>query len=240
MIMWETQINIWKLRVKYLRLKDVIKLYHNPRPFQKDLVRLINQWGKAKKTIIEIGCETGVTSFLLHASFDKTLLDNNPEAIELAKKAFTKAGGRATFVTGDMFSMPFRDKSFDIVFNAGVLEHFNKKERIAALKEYARVLKDDGLMIIAFPNHWSIPYRLIYIIRRILGKWEYPSEHKLYDLKEEISANRLILRERVVLSKEEVFRRLEFMRILLLIGKVLDRLFNFEGYLTTLIIAKNQ
>jgi len=95
-----------------------------------------------------------------------------------------------------------------------------------------------GVMFIAFPNHYSLPYRLAYKIRKLLKKWPYPDEYKIYDLKEEIKNANLILEERIVLSKGSLMRWLNFAPPLKWIFQIIDKFYDFEGYLTVLKIRK--
>jgi len=52
----------------------------------------------------------------------------------------------------DLLSLPFDDRSFDAVLCLDVLEHVTLLEQPKALTEIARVLKDDGLLIMSVPN----------------------------------------------------------------------------------------
>ena len=176
---------------------------------------------------------------LLSNKFNKTLLDLNQKVIKLTEQTHKFLNKDANFITADMFNMPLEDCSFDIVFNAGVIEHFSLEERISALHEYARVLKNDGIMYIAFPNHFSIPYKVAYIILRLFKKWPYPMEYQILNLKKEIKANNLNFNERIVLSKGSLFNWLYFSKILKNFFLFLDKFINFEGYLTVIKITKN-
>ena len=234
-----TQEEIREEHIKNTTVNDVMKEYSNPAIFQTELANLINNnFHKKNNNIIEVGCELGVTSMLLNDDFQKTLLDLNPLAIELTKKVHKQLNKDASFIIADMFKMPFDDKQFNIVFNAGVIEHFNQDERTNALKEYSRILKDDGIIYIAFPNHYSVPYRLAYKIRKLLNKWPYPDEYKIYDLKYEIENSNLYLEDRIILSKKSVMNWLSFIPLLKKIFEFLDIFYKFEGYLTVLKIRK--
>lgn len=233
-----TQEEIWINHIKNTTVEDVVREYNSPSIFQNELVSLINKEYKTNQKIIEVGCELGVTSLLLSYKFQKTLLDLNPLAIELTKKAHKKLEKKANFIVADMFNMPIKDNEFDIIFNAGVIEHFNQNERTSAFKEYSRIMKDEGMMFIAFPNHYSLPYRLAYKIRKLLKKWPYPDEYKLYDLSEEIKNSDLILEERILLSKDSLMGWLNFAPPLKYLMKIMDKFYNFEGYLTVLKIRK--
>jgi ubiquinone/menaquinone biosynthesis C-methylase UbiE len=231
---------IWEKILKNTTVANVVEQFRFPAIFQQELVTLLQDISNGTKCkIIEAGCEAGVTSMLLPDYFDSTLLDLNSLAINLAKEAHLAISKNAQFIQADMFEMPIDDSTFDIVFNAGVVEHFSKEERAKALKEYSRILKDSGTMIIAYPNHYSPPYRLAYLIRRVLRKWPYPSEYKIFDMIDEINSASLILDKRLTISKGSVLKWLNFAPPLKFLFTILDKLFNYEGYLTVLIIRKN-
>jgi len=70
-------------------------------------------------------------------------------------------------VIGDLnfqTSLPFADKSFDIIICKDILEHI--LEPLAVLKEVRRILKDDGFVVISVPNHFYLSLR----IRLLFGK----------------------------------------------------------------------
>lgn len=232
------QEEIWMNHVRNTKVEDIVRQYNHPAIFQQELIAVINKAYEEESKVIEVGCELGVTTLLLCDKFDKTLLDLNPLAIELTKKAHKALDKQANFIIADMFSMPIENKEFNILFNAGVIEHFSKEERKRAFKEYSRILKDDGVMFIAFPNHYSLPYRLAYKIRKLLNKWIYPDEYKIYNLEEEIESNNLVLEERLTLSKKSLMGWLNFLPPLKWLFQLIDKVYTFEGYLTVLVVRK--
>ncbi len=57
----------------------------------------------------------------------------------------------------DVRQLPFEAKSFDLVFSSHVLEHFGREEFMGILKEWIRLLKDDGELFLILPNvEWAI------------------------------------------------------------------------------------
>lgn len=48
----------------------------------------------------------------------------------------------------DIIEMPFPDKKFDKIFCISVLEHLSDVDKIKALYEFSRVIKDDGKLIL--------------------------------------------------------------------------------------------
>ena len=69
--------------------------------------------------------------------------------------------------------LPFERKQFDYIFQAGLLEHFEKQEQIELLKNWKKYGK---YMISMIPNAASIPYRVGKQIMEKKGTWEYGLE----------------------------------------------------------------
>jgi ubiquinone/menaquinone biosynthesis C-methylase UbiE len=232
------QSDIWQDHMSRIELSDVLSAFQSPAQFQRELAELIDSRAGEGRRIVEVGCETAVTSLLLSEVNEKTAIDINRRAISLVEGAAAQLNKRLRVLVCDMFAMPFRNAEFDIVFNAGVIEHFSAEERTRALSEYARILKDDGLMIIAFPNHHCPPYRFAYLVRRLLGVWRFPSEYSIYDLKSEAQRCGLHASERLTLSKGTIFNWLDFLPPVKALFRLLDKFFHYEGYLTVVILSK--
>lgn len=234
---------IWKRNTSNISVSSIITNYHNPNDFQKELASLINRICERNKyaKVIEVGCESGITNMLLNDDLEKHFLDLNKSILDKVEQACKQLKIKGVFISEDMFSMNCPDESYDVVFNSGVIEHFNKKERIDILKEYSRVLKRDGTMILAVPNHYSFPYRSAYLLKKKILRgfqWPWPEEFKIYNLEEELGATDLKLVKRVTLSKEAIFSFWKFISPIKKLMLWSDSLFNYEGYLTTLVIKK--
>jgi len=121
--------------------------------------------GKKGKLMLEAGSGTGRISFKLKEKekADVMLLDFSNAAIRISKKIFKERGHIGFFILGSIFRIPLRDHSIDIVWNAGVLEHFSDYEKILALKEMTRVCNKNGLIITLNPYSRAVFYRI--------GKW---------------------------------------------------------------------
>jgi SAM-dependent methyltransferase len=72
-------------------------------------------------------------------------------------------------VVGDVYAMPFRSASFDLVWNSSTLEHLADFDR--ALAEMARLVPRNGHVFVGVPYRWG-PLGFQTLIRRTrLGVW---------------------------------------------------------------------
>jgi ubiquinone/menaquinone biosynthesis C-methylase UbiE len=95
---------------------------------------------------LEVGCGRGsLSAYFSDADYCCTLLDISPTVIERAQRIFQDNSLKADFVVGDALKLPFPDRSFDIVFSIGLMEHFSDIETL--VKEQIRILDRGGAFI---------------------------------------------------------------------------------------------
>lgn len=98
--------------------------------------------------LLDCGCGPGsITVGLaeLVAPGDVIGIDANADLIATAQAAAASAGlSNVTFQTGDVYSLPFDDGSFDAIWVHALLEHL--ADPTAALAEMHRVLKPGGII----------------------------------------------------------------------------------------------
>lgn len=102
--------------------------------------------GKKNFKILNIGCGTGGTIDMLEAFGKTDNVDISDDAIKLMKK-----NGYKNIIKVDDIELPFKAKTYDMVGAFDVLEHIDKQ--VDALKEWKRVIKDDGAIIITVPAY---------------------------------------------------------------------------------------
>jgi SAM-dependent methyltransferase len=94
-----------------------------------------------KKTL-EVGCGPGTRSiFLSHLGVKAVAIDIDEGIVSQVKNYNTKFKGSVQVDKLDAFNLPYKDKEFDVVFNAGFLEHFDDDDKIKLVKEFTRVAK---------------------------------------------------------------------------------------------------
>ena len=74
-----------------------------------------------------------------------------------------KEGPYRLMVGGDIRALPFRDGSLSGLWNLGVMEHFPKEDGIAILREFRRVTRPGGTLVICeFSSPTWTPFRTVY------------------------------------------------------------------------------
>lgn len=131
--------------------------------------------------VLEIGCGSGLTSLALakHGRISAAL-DNSHEAIALVAAA-SKATGLSceTFLADATQTLPFEGDHFDVVFQAGLLEHFTQGEQVELLKIWGKCARR---MISLVPNASCLAYRVGKALMEQKGTWAYGFEEPAYSL----------------------------------------------------------
>lgn len=100
--------------------------------------------------LLDIGCGTGRTTIpLVETGFKVVAIDLVPAMIEKAKEIARERGLHIDYRVGDTTRIEFGDGSFDyaVFSNQGWAQIPRKEERLRALKEVRRVLKDGGIFV---------------------------------------------------------------------------------------------
>lgn len=120
-----------------LKRKMVDRLNAKIIKYVAELCRNAATSGK-KVSILDAGCGEGFVSDLLYRNIDNicvTGLEYTEEALAIA----SQINNDIHFMKGDIYQMPFGERSFDIVLCTEVLEHLENPEM--ALRELARVAR---------------------------------------------------------------------------------------------------
>ena len=133
------------------------------------------------KVVLDVGC--GLGEQLLWFRKKGCKVNGIDLSHEVARVAHKKS---IAVITADARALPFQDKSFDIVYSLGVLEHFYNIEK--ALEEQLRIIQPGGTIIVAVPYIWS-PFALAItsfeVIRGVAFKYGFiATRGKLFSKKQ--------------------------------------------------------
>ena len=88
-----------------------------------------------------------------------TALDISQTALDLAEQIYFDLDLPLTAVHADATAMPFDDHTFDVAFNAGVLEHFPDEQLEQVIDEMIRVVRPGGTVLAFCPNRHNLFYQ---------------------------------------------------------------------------------
>lgn len=124
--------------------KNPLKRYF----LNKFINRLLVLFSKGKfSNLLDVGCGEGFTEKIILEKFTKAKLTGIDISLQAIKKASLR-NPQAKYLTGSVFKLPFKNRSFDLVICLEVLEHLKTPQK--ALTELIRVTRKR--LIISVPN----------------------------------------------------------------------------------------
>lgn len=148
--------------------------------FNSELLNIIEPLLPKGSKLLEAGCGGGAQSLTLaqHGGYEVSLLDFSPKALDYARRLFAQHGSAVTTIEADAFALG--PPEYDLVFNAGVLEHYSFDEQVRFLKGMAS--RSNRYVIVLIPNRACYWYWIWRIQQASTGKWPYGKEVPLVDM----------------------------------------------------------
>ena len=157
------------------RCERIYRKYYGGRKFHDSLYRdMIRKYLAPGQRVLDAGCGR-------YLKFCKELCDTAwVVGIDLETVMETDNKRRPFGVRGDIGRLPFSDGQFDMVISRSVIEHLHNPA--AVFREFARVLRPGGKVVIITPNKYDYvsllaavtPY---WVHRRLVSKiFEVPQE----------------------------------------------------------------
>jgi glycosyltransferase involved in cell wall biosynthesis/SAM-dependent methyltransferase len=142
--------------------------------FGAEFVRLVKELLPDGGRVLEAGCGGATLSAALARTglYETHLMDFSQGALGLARRRFEQAKLEAQFVHGDLFE-PGRPE-YDLVFNAGVLEHYDPADQVRLLRGMGS--RSRQYVMVLVPNRQCYWYWLWRLWQAGSGKWPYGKE----------------------------------------------------------------
>ena len=169
----------WKKESPFIRFMEFL----NDRYFSRVIRMQVGKYvAKRKQIFLEAGCGSGATSSLFPKNVTSVVLDLSENALEVARKNFSRNKKPFFAIKADIFAMPFKDGTFDVVWNQGVIEHFSEPEK--AVDEMLRVTKNSGNVILHVPASASVLHFIYKLSEKFnMGLWPF-GKQDFYNLRE--------------------------------------------------------
>lgn len=117
----------------------------------KRVIQILLSYFKTDAKILDVGSSQGLTlGYLAQVFPDIQGIDVDQEAIQTALQRLKRLGlkNKISHYNGD--KLPFKNESFDGIIATEVFEHVDNRDKF--IKELARVLKPEGVLVISSPN----------------------------------------------------------------------------------------
>jgi 2-polyprenyl-3-methyl-5-hydroxy-6-metoxy-1,4-benzoquinol methylase len=147
----ETEEN-WLLKNKALRMDANNDMFdESRRSFHIERYQFARSFCAGKR-VLDGACGTGYGSAILGQVAEQVEgVDLGLDAVEYARKNY--AGSTVHFSKSLIELTPFEESSFDTVVSFETIEHTLSPR--AAVREFVRLLKGDGVAVISIPNNWG-------------------------------------------------------------------------------------
>jgi ubiquinone/menaquinone biosynthesis C-methylase UbiE len=133
-----------------LPLYDVVHHVFGLRPIHQEMITLAGL--RAGHRVLDVGCGTGNllrSTGKRYRTVELVGLDPDPNALARAARKTRRAGLALQLDRGFAQELPYPDGSFDRVFSSLMLHHLDSGSKDALLAEVRRVLRPDGILVLA-------------------------------------------------------------------------------------------
>ncbi len=126
--------------------------------------------------LMELGCGSGhLSAYLAQHGFQTHLFDFSPVALEKAKECYKSLNLQGEFVEGNLLDIQPDDHTYDIVWNSGVMEHFNDTTLTKIFNDIKQF--NSKYYVFIMPNAHSLPYLLFRYKKMAENQWIWGTEY---------------------------------------------------------------
>ena len=134
----------------------------------KELLGFIG--AKSSDVVFDAGCGTGANILLLQPFVRQIIaMDYSEAAVTRCQKRLALSGiSNMEVFQGDISSIPLPDGSVDRVLCMSVLQYVDDAQLRAAFREFSRILKDGGTLVLHVKNLASLYLSTLWLMKRVL------------------------------------------------------------------------
>jgi dolichol-phosphate mannosyltransferase len=150
---------------------DVIAIFYRKFIIGPSLTKFTKKYFKPEDIVLHAGCGSGQVDAEVRKYTKVIPLDISLEALTLYRQSNPDT---QEVLHGSIFDIPLEDASIDGVYNLGVMEHFNAEEINLILREFRRVLKPNGVVLLFWPPKFGLSVMVLkgahYVLNNVLKK----------------------------------------------------------------------
>lgn len=143
---------------------------------------LLEQQSPKGTRAVEVGSGPAHDSLVLAEQGLETWgIDWSLKGLQAGRDLYRDEGQVLCPVCADIRELPIRDESFDFVWNAGVLEHFQDEDVLKVLREMRRIARPGGTVLAVVPNRFYFWYQAHLAWKRLRRKEHQYSFERAFD-----------------------------------------------------------
>jgi len=154
---------------------------------ENELIEFIDPQGD--ELLFDAGCGTGVNVARFGSRVKRIIgMDYSEGMIKRAKKRILEElDGKGELFVGSITHIGLKDSLLDKIICMSVLQYLNDEECIEAFREFVRISKNGGIIILHVKNLSSLYLRSLYIVKKIKlmlrrkTKLEYYRSYRWYE-----------------------------------------------------------
>lgn len=162
----------WSKKTNQVERKayDLIAKFYRFALINPNLKCFVRKYFKPEAKLLHAGCGGGEVDVDVVNYAHVTAIDISPAAIKRYNQLHLKTNKNSKGIIGNIMKMDMPDRSFDGIYNLGVMEHFQKDEIIEILKEMSRLIKPDGKLLLFWPPSYGLSVLALHAIHFILNR----------------------------------------------------------------------
>lgn len=141
-----------KDRATYNDAYDWVAVFYRKHIIRPYLRQYCNSNFPPGSVVLHAGCGGGQVEEGCGLDHSVIGLDISPNALKL----YRRHHGQADLILGNIKSLGVKDGSLDGIYNLGVMEHFSESDIQLILREFHRVLKMGGVVVLFWPPRFGL------------------------------------------------------------------------------------
>jgi len=149
------------------RVYDVIAAFYRRFIIRPAVNHFLSKWFVPQAELLHAGCGSGAVDVDMARLFRISALDISKRGLDEYARLHPNV---PALIHGSIFNIPVPDESFDGLFNLGVTEHFFEDQIAAILREFNRILRPGGLIVLYWPPAYGLSVIALKVIHFVLNR----------------------------------------------------------------------
>jgi len=197
------------------------------------VIRLVKREALGGQVVLEAGSGSGDIALRLAEKRNRVyIIDTSFYAVQTCARSAKLNGLTVIPLQASIFHLPFKDASFDFIYNVGVIDHFPPEKRIEALREMLRLVPPGKCAAVISNDSRSRIHPLAYNYAKKQKKWPFGDKFAIASLAEEI--DQIDFEVKLKEYSRGFVCQFEFLRYFLPDKSIIKRLFHWSFFLIAL------